>query len=375
MKSKSYLHHLISAVLLVALCLPGVTLARGVRRIVTEPLIPQAHAADLPTASSTNRTTGTKKSTPDTTSSTTSTPEEPVSCDYSKPEKPTFSGKFIAVRKKGFVAKGEVFEMTAYIQNTGNVPWFSASSGCAGPVAKLGTEKKRDRASVFFTDSLFWKSNWDGANRIQLQTKRVDPGQLATFDFWSKAPDKDGLYREYFDVVLEGVTWMDGALFSTDIKVGEPDIAPEKKDLLQYITESVNLADINLTGAKSIEVDISEQKMWLKIGDYTIREFRVSTGSSKHPTPVGTTKILEKREVRVAASSPHYIMPKWMMYRNGGYGIHALPSLANDHGVFWREALSHIGSPRSHGCIRLLPKDAEFAYNFGEVGMTVVVHR
>jgi len=68
-------------------------------------------------------------------------------------------------------------------------------------------------------------------------------------------------------------------------------------------------------------------------------------------------------------------MPKWMMFRKGGYGIHALPSLANDRGVFWREALSHIGSPRSHGCIRLLPKDAEFAYNFADVGTTVTVHR
>ena len=291
------------------------------------------------------------------------------------PEKPLYTGKYIAVRKKGAVATNEIFETTVYIQNTGNVPWFSTASGCTGPIAKLGTEKQRDRESPFFTDSLFWKSNWDGPTRIQMTTQRVDPGQLAAFVYWSKAPAKDGLYREYYDVVLDEVTWMDGTLFSTDIKVGEPNVDPEKKDLLQYITQSVNLADVNLSGEKSIEVDISQQKMWLKIGDYVIREFPVSTGSSSHPTPVGTTKILEKREVRVAASSPHYIMPKWMMYRKGGFGIHALPSLANDHGVFWREALNHIGQPRSHGCIRLLPADAEYAYNFGEVGMTVVVHR
>jgi hypothetical protein len=298
----------------------------------------------------------------------------PVSCDYEKPAKPSYKGQFIAVRKKGAFAKGEVFETKVYIQNVGNTPWFSADSGCNNPIANLGTEKSRDRNSIFFTDSLFWESNWAGANRIKMETPRVDPQGLATFTFWSKAPDNDGLYREYFDVVIEGQTWLAGGLFSTDIKVGEPGIDPEKRDLLRYMEESMNLATVDLSGDKNIEVDISEQKMWLKIGDYVIREFRVSTGTNSHPTPVGTTKILEKRPVRVAASSPHYIMPLWMMYRKGGYGIHALPSLANDRGVYWHEALAHIGTRRSHGCIRLLPNDAQFAYDFGEVGMKVVVH-
>jgi len=298
----------------------------------------------------------------------------PISCDYTKPDKEVFKGQFVAVRKKGFVAKKEAFETKVYVMNTGNTPWFSADSGCKVNVANLGTDKSRDRLSTFFTKDLLWKSNWEGPNRINMETQRVDPQGMATFTFWSKAPDRDGLYREYFDVVVEGKTWLDGALFSTDIKVGEPNMDPAKKDLLQYVTESVDLATVDLNGEKNIEVDISTQKMWLKIGDFVIREFPVSTGTNSHPTPVGTTKILNKMPVRVSGSSPHYIMPKWMMYRKGGYGIHALPSLGNDHGVYWREALAHIGSRRSHGCIRLLPQDAEFAYNFGEVGTKVVVH-
>ena len=86
-------------------------------------------------------------------------------------------------------------------------------------------------------------------------------------------------------------------------------------------------------------------------------------------------------------------MPKWMAFRPG-YGIHALPSLGSaslrskirsyrdgevptslfTDDVFWKEALSHIGIPVSHGCIRLLPDDAEFAFNFTPVGTRVVVH-
>lgn len=301
--------------------------------------------------------------------------QEPVSCDYSNPEKAVYGAKYIAVRKKGALAKNEVFETKIYIQNTGNVPWFSADSGCQTSIVSLGTDKARDRESAFFTDALIWESNWTGANRIKMETPRVDPQQMAVFTFWSSSPDKDGLYREYFTPVVEGVTWIDTGIFYIDIKIGDPNIDPATREYFTYIDRSTNLAEIDLSGEKNIEVDLSEQKMWLKIGDNTIKEFRVSTGKASTPTPVGTTKILNKQEVRVSAAAPHYIMPKWMMFRKGGFGIHALPSLGNDRGVFWREALSHIGSPRSHGCIRLLPKDAEFAYNFASVGTTVVVHR
>jgi lipoprotein-anchoring transpeptidase ErfK/SrfK len=174
--------------------------------------------------------------------------------------------------------------------------------------------------------------------------------------------------------VVEGKSWLrNQAEFKFDLRVGE---AGQDEKILQYtrdILMSLNLTDPQFSGKKSIQVDLSSQRMYLKLGDITLKTFPVSTGKAKTPTPVGTTKITLKQEVRVAGGWPHYIMPKFMQFRKGGYGIHALPSLGNDRGVYWREALSHIGSPRSHGCIRLLPEDAEFAYNFAEVGTEVKV--
>jgi lipoprotein-anchoring transpeptidase ErfK/SrfK len=347
--------------LLVTLCSPGLSQARGVKRVkisvkrvvASAPIVVTAHAEDKQTQEQ---------------------KPEKVSCNYDKPTKVNYSGEFIAVRRKTLVGQKELFEVKVFIQNTGNTPWFSADSGCGNGIVNLGTDKDRDRQSPFFVDNLIWKSNWLGKNRIKMESKRVDPGQIATFGFWSQAPAEDGYYREYYTPVAEGKTWIDGGTFHTDTTVGQEGIDPAKKDLFQYFQKSTNLAKIDLSGEKQIEVDLSSQRMNLKIGDYVIRNFPVSTGKSKTPTPPGVTKIIEKREVRVAAGSTHWIMPKWMMFRKGGYGIHALPSLANDHGVYWREALAHIGSPRSHGCIRLLPKDAEFAYNFAEVGTKVVVH-
>jgi lipoprotein-anchoring transpeptidase ErfK/SrfK len=323
-----------------------------------KPLIPVTHAEALPSSEESTSTVSIDKK---------------VDCTFTQPEKPKYAAQLFAVRKKGKVAGGELFETKVYMVNKGNTPWFSATSGCTGPMVNLGTDKKRDRESVFYTNDLLWKSNWGGANRIKMETPRVEPEDIATFSFWSKAPQEEGFYREYYTPVAEHITWIDSGTFSTDMSVGEDAIDPAKKDLLQYIETSTNLSKIDLSGEKNILVDLSEQKMWLKIGEYSIKEYRVSSGSSKHPTPVGATKISVKQEVRVAASSPHYIMPKFMMFRKGGYGFHALPSLANDHGVFWREALNHIGSPRSHGCIRLLPADAEFAFNFAEVGTNVKV--
>ena len=306
--------------------------------------------------------------------STIKTNEQPISCAFTKPEKPKYSAKFIASIKKGAVAKGEAFETTVYIQNTGNMPWFSKDSGCPYLITYLGTDKERDRESQFATTNLPWESGWKDKNRIKMTTKRVDPGKTAKFTFWSKAPEKDGYFREYFAPVIEGVTWIDNGEFSLNIKVGNPTIDFNQKKYWSLIDYSANLTDLNFDGEKTIDVNISTQTMLLKIGDTVIKKFKVSTGKPSTPTPVGQTRITHKQEVRVAGSYPHYIMPKWMTYRRGGYGIHALPSLANDHGVFWREALNHIGQRRSHGCIRLLPKDAEYAYNFADIGTKVIVH-
>lgn len=307
------------------------------------------------------------------TNTTAESTAETTNCDYTKPEKEDYKASFIALRKPGVVEKGELFETKVYIRNMGNTPWFSVASGCAGPHVSLGTDKDRDRSSQFYPGAIYENSGWDAPNRITMTSDRVDPGYLAEFVFTSRAPQEDGYFREVYTPVVEGLGWLDESLFTSDIRVGDGNIPLENKDLLQYIKVSANLSNYNLEGEKWINVDISEQKMRLHVGDYVVREFPVSTGKASTPTPVGTTHIFQKQEVRVGYSWPHYIMPKWMHFRAGGYGIHALPSLANDGGVFWTEALNHIGTRRSHGCIRLLPQDAAFAYDFAPIGTKIVV--
>jgi len=83
---------------------------------------------------------------------------------------------------------------------------------------------------------------------------------------------------------------------------------------------------------------------------------------------------MEKNEVRVGAAAPHYVMPYFQRLTAGGVGLHALPSLSNDNGTFWTEAKEHIGTPVSHGCVRMLPEDAKIAFEFTDIGDSVEVH-
>jgi len=300
-----------------------------------------------------------------------------INCQTEVVDKPVYSGSLVSIVKKDFVAPTEFFETKMYFENTGNVTWFSEESGCTpGRVMNLGTQQLQDRNSILFTPSSSIATNWVSPSRIKMTTPKVSPGQTAEFTFWSQAPQAEGVYREYFAPVIENVSWIKGkALVSFDTQVGFPQYTDEMRSVASFIEESTNLADPKYTGEKSLHVDLSEQKLRLKIGNTVVKIFPVSSGTYKYPTPVGKTRITLKQPVRVGFKKPHYIMPLFMMFRSGGYGFHALPSLANDRGVFWREALNHIGTPRSHGCIRLLPQDAQVAYDFTSVGTLVEVVR
>jgi lipoprotein-anchoring transpeptidase ErfK/SrfK len=299
-----------------------------------------------------------------------------IDCNFTKPTKSVYSAKLVSIQKKPVVGPGEAFQTEIYMENTGNAPWFSENSGCENVnVTYLGTTHEKDRTSPFSADGSLWDSHWVSGNRIKMDASRIDPKGMAKFTFWSRAPQEMGYYREFFAPVIEGVSWINNeeATVAMDIRVGEFELTPEQTQYLPYIELSTNLSKLDFSGEKKIEVSLKQQKMWLKIGDITISSFVVSTGAYKTPTPKGTTKIILKQNVRVAGSRPHYIMPLFMMFRSGGFGFHALPSLANDKGVFWREALDHIGTPRSHGCIRLLPEDAKVVFNFADIGTKVEV--
>ena len=295
-----------------------------------------------------------------------------AACLYVPQEKPEYKAEAIEDEVTAAAEWGGDFEATLYIKNTGNMTWFGDSAGCGEvPVVRLGTARDRDRASVFYNPG---DPAWHGSNRIAMVEPRVEPGEIATFRFTSTAPQTDDIFREYFQPVVEGVKWMDGRdeTASMDIYVGQTDAEAGSK--VNYLGETGQVSGLDFFASPVIDVDISEQKLRYMLGDSLIREYTVSTGTFKTPTPLGHFKIWIKQDLRIGAAKPHYRMPQFMGFTAQGAGFHALPYLANDKGVFWNEALSHIGQRVSHGCVRILPDDAVDFYKLVELGTDVVIH-
>ncbi len=130
-----------------------------------------------------------------------------------------------------------------------------------------------------------------------------------------------------------------------------------------------NLLDIDaIEGERGwIDIDISKQRAYAMKGGLQIREFVVSTGTDRYPTVTGQFQIYVKHlkaDMRgVDAGVPWYLpdVPH-VMYFFSGYGI---------HGTYWHD---NFGVPMSHGCINLSIPEAEWLYNFSEVGTLVSIH-
>lgn len=298
---------------------------------------------------------------------------EPITiCDYTPPEKPEYEGEFINSETKVWTDELGDFSTSLYLKNTGNIAWFSDWSGCPQfPVMRLGTARDRDRASIFYNPG---DESWLMPNRITMLEPRVDPGEIATFTINANAPRVSDIFREYFQPVVEAKQWLDRKEETAQLDIYVGDVGSEEEKALFYLRKSEQASALDINGQPIIDVDISEQKMRFKLGDTVAREYTVSTGTFKTPTPLGKFSILNKQELRIAGKWPHYRMPMWQGFTKWGHGLHGLPYLANDKGIFWNEALNHIGQRVSHGCIRLLPEDAEDLYTLTDIATEMVIH-
>ena len=137
-----------------------------------------------------------------------------------------------------------------------------------------------------------------------------------------------------------------------------------------YDTVAANALGQTTTGAeKCIEIDLSDQRLYMKEGTNSVGSFLVSTGKWS-PTPTGEWRIWTKlRYTRMKGGSKalgtFYDLPNvpYTMYYYKGYGI---------HGAYWH---NNFGHPMSHGCVNMKPEEAGVVFNWASVGTRVVVHQ
>jgi lipoprotein-anchoring transpeptidase ErfK/SrfK len=131
------------------------------------------------------------------------------------------------------------------------------------------------------------------------------------------------------------------------------------------------------SGSKAIHIFLGKQTAFLTQSGFVLKTYQISTGKSETPTPRGEFLIHKKQELRISSQGVPYRMPRYMSFTpNSAYGLHALPYLGNkkEDSWYWQEALEHIGTPVSHGCIRFLPDEVEEIYEWADVGTPVIIH-
>ncbi len=97
------------------------------------------------------------------------------------------------------------------------------------------------------------------------------------------------------------------------------------------------------------KIDLSDQRMNIYVNGRRYHSFKVSTARRGYVTPTGAwrpTRIHKMWHSRKYDMSP---MP-YSVFFKGGYAVHGTNSI------------SRLGSPASHGCIRLHPNNARTFY-------------
>lgn len=125
----------------------------------------------------------------------------------------------------------------------------------------------------------------------------------------------------------------------------------------------------NETDPKSIDVDLSEQRLYAYENGVLANTFYVSTAKAPFTTPTGTTKVLAKLPIVVYNWSYGPGDP-----RNYNLGPTPWNLRIYDH-IYIHYAYWHnnFGHPMSHGCVNVNLTNIKWIYNWAQVGTPVTI--
>ena len=124
---------------------------------------------------------------------------------------------------------------------------------------------------------------------------------------------------------------------------------------------------------KRIVVTLAKQELSYYVDDIRMATEIISSGKRNWPTPKGEFHIANKHP-RAWSKMAGLWMPYWMAlgggkFPTGLYGIHELPEWPGGY----KEGANHLGTPVSHGCIRLGVGPAQELYEWTQIGTSVSI--
>lgn len=113
---------------------------------------------------------------------------------------------------------------------------------------------------------------------------------------------------------------------------------------------------------REVIIDLSDQRAYAYENGVLVRNVIVSTGLPATPTVLGDFTIQRKYSAQTM-TGPGYYLPDvpYVAYFYAGYAL---------HGTYWH---NNFGQPMSHGCVNLPTPEAEWFYNFVDIGTPIHV--
>ena len=110
-------------------------------------------------------------------------------------------------------------------------------------------------------------------------------------------------------------------------------------------------------------------------GSYTVlvREMICSTGTSKYPTPLGTT-IMPKKRARWGYFPTWDSHAQYLTRIDSANAFHSVLYYQADETTLAVQSFEDLGTPASHGCVRLYVSDAKWIYDNCEAGTIITVY-
>jgi hypothetical protein len=121
--------------------------------------------------------------------------------------------------------------------------------------------------------------------------------------------------------------------------------------------------------SRRVDVDLTAQQLVAYEGDTPVFRAPVATGKDGFNTPTGTFAIYSKYTMETMAGSAGgetWYVPNipWVQYIVGGVAF---------HGTYWHDQWG-TGVRMSHGCVNLNIDDAQWLYEWADIGTQVDIH-
>jgi len=122
-----------------------------------------------------------------------------------------------------------------------------------------------------------------------------------------------------------------------------------------------------------VKVNLTQQKVFIQKNGETIRTITCSTGLPGKDTPLGSFKINNYYGLNFYNNKYNQGANYWVGFKKAEYLFHSVPVDKNGNIIEGEE--DKLGTPASHGCIRMSMNDAYWFYETIPQGTEVVIYK